>query len=290
MNTIILLNRTQTILMDTYTEYPSGMLPLLDKPAITFLFERLSQQGITKITLAVSNATLDIVGQFGDGSQFGLELSYLNTDRDDDLRWFRDTRKGVFKILDGNVALDASCHDVIKATHLFPTIDNDLENSIIYLHNVGYALQVIRSGTTRTYIPANPGVQLAKYHRQSHNTLKNHYQHFANSTSLPQHGRGSLIHASSSSCAKQVQGDYVFIGKFCAIHRDCQIKDNVVIGEGTIVDRHVKMSNTVILPNTRVPAHYDLSNCLVSPDWIYNLVDKDFRLYMPNKMLVGGRS
>ena len=113
MNTIILLNRTQTILMDTYTEYPTGMLPLLDEPAITFLLKRLAQQGITKITLAVSNVTIDTVSQFGDGSQYGLELSYLNTDREDDLHWFRDTRKGVFKILDGNVALDATNNDVV---------------------------------------------------------------------------------------------------------------------------------------------------------------------------------
>ena len=288
MNTIILLNRTQTILMDAYTEYPTGTLPLLDEPAITFLLKRLAQQGITKITLAVSNATIDTVSQFGDGSQYGLELSYLNTDREDDLHWFRDTRKGVLKILDGNVALDATNNDVVKATPLFPEFGTDLDHSIIYLHNVGYALQVIRSGTTRAFTPANPGVQLARYHRQSHQTLRQHYQHFVNSTTLPQHGRGSLIHSSSASCAKHVQGDYVFIGKFCAIHRDCQIRDDVVIGEGSIVDRHVKMSNTVILPNTRIPAHYDLSNCLVSPDWIYNLVDKEFRFFSSSKMTAGG--
>jgi len=274
--------------MDTYTEYPTGMLPLLDKPAITFLLKRLAQQGIIKITLAVSNVTIDTVSQFGDGSQYGLELSYLNTDREDDLCWFRDTRKGIFKILDGNVALDATNNDVVKATPLFPESGASLNHSIIYLHNVAYALQVIRSGTTQAFTPANPGVQLARYHRQSHNTLRQHYQHFVNSTTLPQYGRGSLIHSSSSSCAKHVQGDYVFIGKFCAIHRDCQIRDDVVIGEGSIVDRHVKMSNTVILPHSRIPAHYDLSNCLVSADWIYNLVDKEFRFFSSSKMTAGG--
>ena len=45
-----------------------------------------------------------------------------------------------------------------------------------------------------------------------------------------------------------------------------------MIGAGAVIDADVSLDNTIVLPNTHVGEQLDLTNCLVSSKWVFNVV------------------
>ena len=69
--------------------------------------------------------------------------------------------------------------------------------------------------------------------------------------------------------------DYpIHLGKYSQLKNQCILRGPSVIGKNTIVETGTVLDNTVIMPNTHIGKHLDLSNCLVTAEWIYHRVTK----------------
>jgi len=62
------------------------------------------------------------------------------------------------------------------------------------------------------------------------------------------------------------------LGKYAELQNSCMLRGPCIIGEGAIVETGNILDNTVVMPNTHVGKNLDLSNCLVTPNWIYHKV------------------
>jgi NDP-mannose synthase len=61
--------------------FPKPLMPLGDKPVLEILLTRLRTAGITKIILAVNHLRHLLEAFFGDGSRFGISVTYSFEDR-----------------------------------------------------------------------------------------------------------------------------------------------------------------------------------------------------------------
>jgi NDP-sugar pyrophosphorylase family protein len=62
-------------------DLPKPMLPMGGRPLMERILERLEQSGIRRVSITTHYRAEKIVEHFGDGSAFGIELSYVNEDR-----------------------------------------------------------------------------------------------------------------------------------------------------------------------------------------------------------------
>jgi len=61
--------------------FPKPLMPLGDKPVLEILLHQLSMAGVTEVILAVNHLRHLIEAFFGDGSRFGLTVTYSVEDR-----------------------------------------------------------------------------------------------------------------------------------------------------------------------------------------------------------------
>jgi len=64
------------------------------------------------------------------------------------------------------------------------------------------------------------------------------------------------------------------LGKYAELKSSCLLRGPSIIGAGAVVETGNILDNTVIMPNTHVGKNLDLSNCLVTPKWVYHRVTK----------------
>ncbi|MDP3722484.1 MAG: nucleotidyltransferase family protein [Candidatus Omnitrophota bacterium] len=62
-------------------ETPKPMLPIGDRPLMEILIEQLRQAGIRQVKVTTHHKSEKITEHFGDGSNFGVELSYVPEER-----------------------------------------------------------------------------------------------------------------------------------------------------------------------------------------------------------------
>lgn len=62
-------------------EMPKPMIPILDKPVMEYCIEHLKEHGITEIAVTVQYLSSKIIDYFGDGRQYGVNLTYFEERR-----------------------------------------------------------------------------------------------------------------------------------------------------------------------------------------------------------------
>ncbi len=80
MKTVILVGGEATRLLPLTCNTPKAMVPVLNTPFLEHVIRYLSSHQINDIILAQSHLSQPIESYFGDGSQFGVRLSYARED------------------------------------------------------------------------------------------------------------------------------------------------------------------------------------------------------------------
>lgn len=62
-------------------EVPKPMLPIGDRPLMELIIEQLRQAGIRRASVMTHYLAEKIISHFGDGSEFGIDISYVTEDR-----------------------------------------------------------------------------------------------------------------------------------------------------------------------------------------------------------------
>lgn len=267
MKRLLLMNRMQTYIPDLYQDSPAGMLPVVDKPLIEYTLERFAENGVNKITIAVNNKTKDYVKTLGDGIRWGIELDYINTDIFTELADYIENCAGTFCLIDGDMAIDSCIESMLENERAA-----DLSPAITYVEDANTAVEIIRFGAVRAILPSQVKELLTHFHAQNVTVLSNPNEDLVIAGHLRNLEQNIYVQQGANANLEKVPGQNVFIGKLCDVHASCQIQSNVVVGEGSVIDADVSLENTVILPNTHVGEQLDLTNCLVSSRWVFNVV------------------
>ena len=80
MKAVIMAGGQGTRLRSISEDLPKPMVPVLGKPILQYQIEGLRENGITDITIMTGYKAEAINGYFGDGSSFGVDISYVNED------------------------------------------------------------------------------------------------------------------------------------------------------------------------------------------------------------------
>ena len=81
LQAVIMAGGKGTRLYPLTEQTPKPMLPVGDKPLLEIIIEQLRDSGIKKVNVSTHHQREKILAHFGDGRQFGVELSYVAEDR-----------------------------------------------------------------------------------------------------------------------------------------------------------------------------------------------------------------
>ena len=81
LQAVIMAGGFGTHLRPLTEELPKPMLPVGDRPLMELIIEQLRQAGIRRVNVATHYLSEKIIEHFGDGHNFGVELSYVTEDR-----------------------------------------------------------------------------------------------------------------------------------------------------------------------------------------------------------------
>lgn len=77
MKAIIMAGGKGTRIKEINSEVPKPMIPVLDKPILQYQIECLARQGVKDITLIIGYLGFVIKEYFGDGTKYGVKISYI---------------------------------------------------------------------------------------------------------------------------------------------------------------------------------------------------------------------
>ncbi len=78
---VIMAGGKGTRLRPLTDDIPKPMLPVSDRPLLEIMIEQLKNVGIGRVHLAANHQSDKITEHFGDGSGFGIDISYVDEDR-----------------------------------------------------------------------------------------------------------------------------------------------------------------------------------------------------------------
>jgi NDP-sugar pyrophosphorylase family protein len=81
IDVVVLAGGRGTRLAPYTTVLPKPLMPIGEMPVLEILLRRLAAAGLTKVHLAVGHLAELIEAYFGDGSRFGVELTYWREDK-----------------------------------------------------------------------------------------------------------------------------------------------------------------------------------------------------------------
>ena len=107
MKVIIMAGGMGTRIQSVRADVPKPMIEICGKPILQYQIENLKSCGLTDITIGVGHLGHVIKEYFGDGSAFGVNISYFTEDRP------LGTAGALFKMLDGKACGEVQTKTVI---------------------------------------------------------------------------------------------------------------------------------------------------------------------------------
>jgi NDP-sugar pyrophosphorylase family protein len=287
MRALLFADRPGQALLPLTERVCVAMLPVVGKPLVVFAIEDLALAQIHE-TLVIVGAHADLVKQeLGDGSRWGMQLQYIQVSRDaipEQVTGELVGRLGErFLMMRGDVlrtqvlkeflALAIKQEDPVEAIYggqpavLRLARQNDRESWRLQgdperastfsasLHRLGLAdARVSLIASLTEYYNANLDVAAGRY---SHLILPG--REIAPGVRL---GRQSRLPLAS------IKGSNIFVGSRCRIDRSAELMNGVVVSDDVIVDRHSTLRSTVILPHTYIGEMVDVSDSIVSTNYL----------------------
>lgn len=81
MRAVIMAGGKGTRIRSVASDIPKPMIPVLGRPVLEYQIENLKKCGITDIVLVTGYLNEAVSSYFGDGSRFGVNISYFNEDK-----------------------------------------------------------------------------------------------------------------------------------------------------------------------------------------------------------------
>ncbi|MCB1257480.1 MAG: NTP transferase domain-containing protein [Microthrixaceae bacterium] len=149
MKAVIMAGGEGTRLRPLTSNIPKPMLPLVNVPMMEHIVDLLKGHGITEIVVTVAFMPYAIRNYFGDGSEFGVSISYASEDTPlgtaGSVRNAMDELDDTFLVISGDVLTDVNLDAVISAhrehgalaTIGLVRVENPLEYGIVIANEDG---------------------------------------------------------------------------------------------------------------------------------------------------------
>lgn len=108
MEVIIMAGGMGTRIQSVRADVPKPMIEICGKPILQYQIENLKACGLTDITIGVGHLGHIIKEYFGDGSKFGVNISYFTEDHP------LGTAGALFKMLDGHACADVQTTTILE--------------------------------------------------------------------------------------------------------------------------------------------------------------------------------
>lgn len=119
MIAVIMAGGKGTRIASINSEVPKPMIPILDKPILEYEINVLKRQNILDIVLVVGYLGDKVSSYFGDGSNFGVNITYIKEETPlgtaGALYFLKDRIKDDFLLLNGDIVFDVDIARFMKA-------------------------------------------------------------------------------------------------------------------------------------------------------------------------------
>ena len=154
MQAVIMAGGKGTRLAPLTDHAPKPMMPILDKPILTYIIELLKKHGITDISVTLGYMANRIIEAFGDGKELGVHLHY--TVEKEPLGTAGSVKNAArdieddFLVISGDAYTDFNLTDLIEfhkshgklATIAATKVENPSEYGVMLLNSAGKVLEI----------------------------------------------------------------------------------------------------------------------------------------------------
>lgn len=291
MKALILANRTDNQRLSPFTSTaPPALLPVAGKPLVAYAIESIADAGIKDMTVVTPGSSDQFRSILGNGGQWGVTVTVLSVDEfvAGDLTNLTG-EQNEWLIARGDILWDCPTSQFLHTAQesALPTVYATAGGSTFGLmlrrtpvnSEVLFDLAVPRSLTLGKGVDAVAfderdarfiGLNsINEYHQANLEAAAGNFGHLV----LPGHevepgircARGARWHRDS------IKGRSVFIGPYCKVDKSAEIRGHSVLSERVIIDRNVTLDHTVVLPDTYVGEHLDVSNCIIWGQHVINV-------------------
>ena len=118
MKIVIMAGGKGTRIAQVNATVPKPMIPIEGKPILEYQIETLKNQGYTDIILIVGHMGNVIQEYFGDGAEFGVQISYIIEEQPlgtaGALYFLKDEIKDDFLLLNGDIIFDVNIQKFLE--------------------------------------------------------------------------------------------------------------------------------------------------------------------------------
>ena len=307
MKAVILVGGEATRLLPLTINTPKAMVPVLNTPFLEHVIRYLSSHQIKDITLAQSHLAQSIESYFGDGSQFGVKLSYSVEDvplgTAGAVKNAERHLDETFLVLNGDIITDLDITAMIDyhrgskatATIALTPVDDPTSYGLIETNAQGRVTRFLEkpkwSEVTTNMINAGTYVLepevLAQIPPQANFSFERGVFPLLLDQGQPIYAYPSSAYwidigtpekylqlhrdlLSGKSSQYTPSPERVVIGEHCHIHPTTQLKGAVVIGAGCTILEDTVIEESVIWRNAQVGERVNLKNSIVADNCCLN--------------------
>jgi len=290
MRAVLIATGYQELMKPLLNQRPTPLLRIADKPILFHIIEFLAHHDIRKIDLVLHYYPELIEEKIGDGSRWGVEIAYHLT----------RTESHPYSLLrtishnwEDDLVLIGQADCLPNIDSKFLDLQKEQKPKILQYSSgrwTGWALapassfaDISQETTTENFVSQFPNFQLVptlsylstqsledlKETNETFLKLNKTQSLFPSTASMAQPGiwisRAVSMHPSVTITPP------IFIGENCQIHQGAHLGPNTVIEKECIVDRHSKISNSVICHHSYVGECLELDNSIVDRNLLLNL-------------------
>ncbi|MDO8568203.1 MAG: NDP-sugar synthase [Dehalococcoidales bacterium] len=297
MKAVLLIGGEATRLRPLTCNTPKAMVPVLNRPFLENVFRHLSSHGVKEFILTQRNAGASIEDYFGDGSKFGVKLTYIvETTPLGTAGAVKNAEKYVddaFLVLNGDVYNELDVTAMIayhrknkaKATIALTPLENPTAYGLVFTEKNGRVTRFLEKPTPEqattnminagTYI-LEPEV-LSRMPPQTKYSFERQLFPSLLETGWPVYGypsKGYWIDIGTPEKYLQVHRDLlgksaegnVLVGDGSKVHPKARIKGPTAIGENVIIGEGAVIEQSVIWGRVKVEGGVKIRNSVIAND------------------------
>ncbi|MFZ4702132.1 MAG: sugar phosphate nucleotidyltransferase [Candidatus Methylumidiphilus sp.] len=285
MRIVILADRIGHELSPLTDRTCPALLPVAGKSVLGHNLDKLANAGFKRAVVVIGPFADQIRTQFEFGQRWGMEIDYWGTRGEEDPQAVlaqipkgKDEKE--FLILRGDIirshclgdflkqasATDGEVlHGVAGGMALGLTLCRTPNNDLAWLHwpKLAHGEPIPANSSTIEVLGAKVYLldSLAAYHRANLDAAAGRIS----GLNIPgrQVALGMTQGRNSKASPRSLKHGIAFIGSGCDVHPTAELSHEVVISDDVIIDRHAKLADTVVLPNTYVGELVSLNHSIV---------------------------
>jgi len=233
-----------------------ALLPVAGKPVIVYLLEALYRAGIREATVVAGPFADQLTDFLAGGTPWGMQLNVVSQSGFTGIVNDADSREELL-MLRGEVLADMDLQQTLKHAREAGSMPAPQFDSVAALvHNNSRLLPLLLPESSINRLKS-----LQAYHQANMDVLNGRFAYLKPAGMELEDGvysePGATIDRDDTCKCK------LFVGTSSRLPADTEIDGTAIVGNHVLINRKVRLSNTVILPHTYVGAFTNLNQAIV---------------------------